>query len=72
MTRLLLPLVPSAVAFASGFASGGAKVPPTMATVQGTVYDSLARRPLEGVTVHFASAENPRKSSAAPLANGPR
>ena len=45
---------------------------PPVATVEGTVYDSIARAPLAGVTVHFASADDPsaRSHSAITTDNG--
>lgn len=66
MTRLLLALVPVAVAFSS--ADVGTAPPtgsPLVATVEGTVYDSIARAPLSGVTVHFVRVDDPARSHSA-------
>ena len=68
MSRLLLTLVPLVAVIASGLADSAARQGPrAAATVEGTVYDSIAHAPLAGVTVHFANAENPGARSHSAL-----
>ena len=74
MRRPALMLAIAVVPFAltAAYEPEGLRLPEavqSIAIVEGVVYDSIARVPLPGVTVHFVSAENPTARSHSAIAD---
>ena len=68
---MLLPIVVVPLALTAAHEPEGVRLSDArqaIAIVEGVVYDSIARAPLPGVTVHFASAENPSARSHSAIA----